>query len=61
MDKFPGPTHRGGRRIDQIYYKGAGLKNTSTEVFSAWPSIFPSDHYLIKSVFELNYRTRGSR
>lgn len=52
--RFPGYTHRSNRRIDQLYYKGSGLKNTSTEIKSTWPSKFPSDHYLIKSVFELN-------
>lgn len=55
VDKYPGYTHRSNRRIDQLYYKGAGLKSISTEVFSDWPSKFPSDHYLIKSVFELSY------
>lgn len=49
----PGPTHRSGRRIDQLFYKGAGYQNLSTEVLSTWPSIFPSDHYLIKSIFQL--------
>ena len=28
----PGATHRNGRRIDQLYYKGAGLRNTSTRL-----------------------------
>ncbi|MEM7455208.1 MAG: endonuclease/exonuclease/phosphatase family protein [Planctomycetota bacterium] len=53
----PGPTHRSGNRIDQLYYKGAGLNNSSTEVFLHWPTVFPSDHYLIKTVFELDYST----
>jgi endonuclease/exonuclease/phosphatase family metal-dependent hydrolase len=53
----PGYSHRSGRRIDQLYYKGSALKNTSTEVISTWPSLFPSDHYLIRSEFELDYRT----
>ena len=48
----PGHTHRSGRRIDQLYYKGKGLENTQTNVISTWPSGFPSDHYLIKSVFK---------
>jgi len=52
-EEYPGYTHRGGRRIDQLYYKGKSLKNTSTEVISDWPGGFPSDHYLIFSKFEL--------
>lgn len=56
----PGQTHRNERRIDQLYYKGSGLTNKATTVYSTWPSLFPSDHYLIKSVFELNYRTEKS-
>jgi len=55
----PGATHRNGRRIDQLYYKGAGLKNTSTRLVSTWPTGFPSDHYLILSTFDLDYSTRG--
>jgi exonuclease III len=55
--KFSGFTHRSNRRIDQLYYKGKGLSNRSTEVFSSWPSQFPSDHYLVKSLFDLNYQT----
>ena len=47
-------THNSGVRIDQLYYKGQGLINTSTEVISTWPEGFPSDHYLILSEFELN-------
>ena len=58
VKKYPGYTHRSNRRIDQLYYKGEGLKNISTEVFSAWPSKFPSDHYLLKSEFELDYSTK---
>ena len=50
----PGVTHRSGRRIDQLYYKGARLQNTSTQVISTWPTGFPSDHYLIVSAFELD-------
>ena len=53
VERFPGATHRSGRRIDQLYYKGAGLRNTSTRVIDSWPTGFPSDHYLIRSVFEL--------
>jgi len=52
--KHPGYTHRNNRRIDQLYYKGVGLKNRSTEVISTWPGGFPSDHYLIVSNFELH-------
>ncbi len=53
--KYPGVTHRNGKRIDQLYYKGKGLKNTSTEVISSWPTGFPSDHFLIVSKFKLDY------
>ena len=49
----PGPTHRSNRRIDQLYYKGAGIRNTSTKVIQTWPTGFPSDHYLIRTRFEL--------
>ncbi len=56
--KFAGYTHESGSRIDQLYYKGKGLSNGSTEVMSTWPSRFPSDHYIIKSVFDLNYSTK---
>ena len=55
VDKHLGFTHLGGVRIDQLYYKGKGLKNNFTEVISTWPTGFPSDHYLIVSKFELNY------
>ena len=48
----PGVSHRSGRRIDQLYYKGV-LEHTSTRVISTWPVGFPSDHYLIRTVFEL--------
>jgi exonuclease III len=57
VSAYPGFTHRSGRRIDQLYYKGAGLENTSTRVLSAWPPGFPSDHYLILSTFDLDYVT----
>ena len=53
----PGHSHRSGSRIDQLYYKGAGLHNTSTRVISTWPTGFPSDHYLIVSTFDLDYAT----
>lgn len=55
VKEFPGFTHQENIRIDQLFYKGKGLKNTSTEVISTWPSGFPSDHYLIVSKFELDY------
>ncbi len=55
VGKYPGFTHRSGNRIDQLYYKGKGLKNRFTKVISSWPSGFPSDHYLIVSKFNLNY------
>ena len=58
VEQRPGPTHRSGRRIDQLYYKGAGLKNTSTRVISTRSRGFPSDHFLIVSRFDLDYRTR---
>jgi len=53
VEEYPGPTFRRGRRIDQLYYKGKGLKNLSTKVVSSWPSGFPSDHFMIISRFEL--------
>ena len=59
VQEHPGPSHRSGRRIDQLYYKGAGLKNTSTEVISTRSGGFPSDHFLILSTFDLDYSTRG--
>ena len=55
--KFPGATHRSGRRIDQIYHKGSGLKNTSTKVISEAQPGFPSDHFLIITDYDLNYTT----
>jgi exonuclease III len=55
--EYPGSTHRNGRRIDQLYYKGVGLQNTSTRLISTWPTGFPSDHLLILSTFDLNYST----
>ncbi len=55
VKKYPGYSHRNGRRIDQLYYKGIGLKNISTRVVSTWPGGFPSDHFLIVSKFVLNY------
>lgn len=55
VQKYPGYSHRNSRRIDQLYFKGKGLKNTSTKIISAWPDGFPSDHFLIISRFDLNY------
>ncbi len=53
VNKSAGHTHRSGRRIDQLYFKGESLKHVATDVLSNWPTGFPSDHYLIKSRFEL--------
>ena len=53
VQRFPGASHRSGRRIDQLYYKGASMKNTSTSVTNTWPVGFPSDHYLIRAAFDL--------
>ncbi|MFT7076761.1 MAG: exonuclease III [Planctomycetota bacterium] len=53
VETFPGFSHRSGRRIDQLYFKGAGLRHTSTRLINTWPTGFPSDHYLIRSVFGL--------
>ena len=61
IEEWPGPTHRSGRRIDQLYYKGTGLKNTSTRVISTRDRGFPSDHFFIVSRFDLDYRTRELR
>ena len=38
VETHPGPSHRSGRRIDQLYFKGAGLRNTSTRVITTWPT-----------------------
>lgn len=54
VEDNPGYTHKSGRRIDQLYYKGKGLSNLSTQVISSWPTGFPSDHFLIVAQFELN-------
>jgi exonuclease III len=56
---YPGATHRSGRRIDQLYYKGKGLTNTSTRLLSMWPTGFPSDHFMILSTFDLDFSTAG--
>ena len=53
VQRFPGASHRSGRRIDQLYYKGASLQSTSTRLISTWPIGFPSDHYLIRATFGL--------
>ena len=59
VEKHKGGTsgHGRGGRIDQIYYKGSGLKNTSTDVTSKAKPGFPSDHSLIISEFDLDYTT----
>jgi exonuclease III len=57
LEKYPGYTHRSGKRIDQLYYKGKGLTNISTKVVSNWIGGFPSDHFLVISKFGLNYST----
>ena len=54
IQKNPGFSHNEGIRIDQLYYKGKGLKNTATRLIDKWPSGFPSDHFMILSVFDLN-------
>ena len=59
VEDSPGWTHRSDRRIDQLYYLGAGLTNTSTKVISTREGDFPSDHYLLLSTFDLHYRTAG--
>ena len=51
--KFPGVTYRNKSRIDQLYYKGTSLHLKSTRLINSWPAGFPSDHYLLRSVFEL--------
>jgi len=61
VQKYPGYSHQNGRRIDQLYYKGKGLKNISTKVISTWPTGFPSDHFLIISTFDLNYSSVGKK
>jgi exonuclease III len=53
LKKSPGFTHRDGNRIDQLYFKGQGLSHMSTRLINSWPPGFPSDHTLIRSVFEL--------
>lgn len=53
VDAHPGYTHDSNRRIDQLYYKGDGLRNTDTKIISHWPTGFPSDHSLIISTFDL--------
>ena len=60
VEKNPGASHQSGSRIDQLYYKGRGLKHDSTRVLSTWPSKFPSDHFLIKSIFELDFETKNT-
>lgn len=53
VGKFPGVTYRNKSRIDQLYYKGKSLHHKSTRLINSWPAGFPSDHYLLRSVFEL--------
>jgi len=53
VQRFPGASHRSARRIDQLYYKGASMQNTSTSLINTWPIGFPSDHYLIRATFDL--------
>ena len=53
VGEFPGVTYRNKSRIDQLYYKGTSLHHTSTRLVNSWPAGFPSDHYLLRSVFEL--------
>lgn len=57
VKKYPGYTHEENIRIDQLYYKGKGLKNTSTRLIATWPKGFPSDHYLMIGKFDLKYTT----
>jgi len=62
VEEYPGASHRSGRRIDQLYYRGRGLTNTSTRIVSTRPGGFPSDHFLILATFDLHYvTTRGGR
>ena len=61
LAKHPGPTHRNGERIDQLYYRGMGLTNQATRIISDHPAGFPSDHNLILSTFDLDYATRPAR
>ena len=60
VGEWPGATHTSGRRIDQLYYKGSGLTNTYSRVIHLRDWGFPSDHYMIHTEFDLDYRTRGS-
>lgn len=53
FNDHPGHTFEDGIRIDQLYYLGKGLKNTSTEVISKENDKFPSDHFMILSRFKL--------
>ncbi len=53
VKEYPGNSFHNGRRIDQLYFKGKGLKNVSTKVVSSWPTGFPSDHFMIVTEFEL--------
>lgn len=53
VSKFPGASHRSNRRIDQLYFQGAGVQHRSTKLINSWTKDFPSDHYLIRSQFAL--------
>lgn len=59
VQKYPGYTHQHHRRIDQLYFKGKGLKLTSIKLISSWPDGWPSDHFLTVAAFDLNYSTHG--
>jgi endonuclease/exonuclease/phosphatase (EEP) superfamily protein YafD len=61
VQAYPGATHRNGRRIDQLYYKGAGLRNAATHLVTTWPTGFPSDHNLIVAKFDLDYASSAAR
>ncbi|MEO1526394.1 MAG: endonuclease/exonuclease/phosphatase family protein [Planctomycetota bacterium] len=60
VKSHPGYTHRSNRRIDQLYFKGKLLSHRGTTVISKWPSGFPSDHYLIRTQFDLNQNSAAS-
>jgi len=54
----PGFSYESGKRIDQLYYKGSILKHRSTKTISQWEAGFPSDHYIIKSIFDLAHPSK---
>ena len=45
VEEYPGVTHRSGNRIDQVYYKGESLRNTSVKVVSDWPATPGMPHH----------------